>query len=131
MTKEAALRQIILDYCEVHHLMPIEFARKCEISKSYISKIINEKFGSVGISLTYLNLIANGLDMKTVDLQKLIEKYQSNATEEEVKKEKLVIEITNKIESYGVKDVELIHSIILNTDSKRLENLHKYLKNMK
>ena len=74
MTKEQALKLIILDYCSEHNLMPIEFARKCELSKSYISKIINEKFGSVGISLTYLERIANGLNMKIVDLQNLIDK---------------------------------------------------------
>lgn len=131
MTKEDAIRQIILDYCDDHHLMPVEFARKSEISKSYISKIINRKYGSVGISLTYLSLIAKGLDMKTVDLQILIEKYQSNASEEELKRTKLIIDITNKVESYNCKDLEVLHSIILNTNSERLEILHSLLKNMK
>jgi len=131
MTKEDAIRQIILDYCDEHHLMPVEFARKSEISKSYISKIINRKYGSVGISLTYLSLIAKGLDMKTVDLQILIEKYQSNANEEELRRTKLIIDITNKVESYSGKDLEVLHSIILNTNSERLEILHSLLKNMK
>lgn len=131
MTKEDAIRQIILDYCDDHHLMPVEFARKSEISKSYISKIINRKYGSVGISLTYLSLIAKGLDMKTVDLQILIEKYQSNASEEELRRTKLIIDITNKVESYNSEDLEVLHSIILNTNSERLEILHSLLKNMK
>lgn len=131
MTKEKALKLIILDYCSEHNLMPIEFARKCELSKSYISKIINEKFGSVGISLTYLERIANGLNMKIVDLQNLIDKYQSNANDDEIKRTKLIIEIINKVESYANKDLDVLHSIILNTNSERLEILHSLLKNMK
>lgn len=131
MTKEDALRQIILDYCDENHIMPVEFARKCEISKSYISKIINKKYGSVGISLTYLSLIAKGMGIKTVDLQILIEKHQLNASEEEIKRTKLITDIINKVESYDSKDLETLHSIILNTNSERLEILHSLLKNMK
>lgn len=133
MTREEAIRQIILDYCESNNILITQFAKRCNISKSYISKINLKQFGKLGISMTYLELIAKGLNMSMVDLQILIEKYQNcnNQNKEETKKELILCEINDKLRNFNVEDLEIVHSIISNVNHKDLNILHSFLKNMR
>lgn len=133
MTREEAIRQIILDYCESNNILITQFAKRCNISKSYISKINLKQFGKLGISMTYLELIAKGLNMSMVDLQILIEKYQNcnHQNKEETKKELILCEINDKLRHFNVEDLEIVHSIISNVNHKDLNILHSFLKNMR
>lgn len=132
MTREEAIRQIILDYCESNNILLTQFAKKCNISKSYMSKINLKQFGKIGISMTYLELIAKGLNMSMIDLQILIEKYQNcnHKNRNETKKELILSEINDKLRSFSNEDLEVLHSIISNVNHKNLNILHSFLKNM-
>ena len=72
MSKEEAIRLIILDYCDMHRITPTQFAKDSGISKSYISKIMKKQYGKVGISMTYTELIATGMKISMLDFQRLI-----------------------------------------------------------
>lgn len=131
MEKEEAIRLIILDYCEAHRITPTQFARNSGISKSYISKIMKKQFGKVGISMTYTELIAKGMKINMVDFQKLIEQYKDNNEENNQNKDIIIAEINNNLRNLAIKDLELLHSYLVNIDSKKLDILHSTLKNMK
>ena len=83
--------------------------------------------------MTYLELIAKGLNMSMVDLQILIEKYQNcnHQNKEETKKELILCEINDKLRNFNVEDLEIVHSIISNVNHKDLNILHSFLKNMR
>ena len=72
MTKEEAIRFIISDYCKIHKITPTQFARESGISKAYMSKIMKKKYGKVGISMTYTELIAKGMKMNMIDKLRII-----------------------------------------------------------
>ena len=132
MTRGEAIRQIILDYCEKNKLPLTQFAKKCNISKSYISKINLKQFGKLGMSMTYLELIAKGMNMSLVDLQILIEKYQNNKDNNIEKKEKELIlnEINGKLKTFDNDDLQIIYTIVTNINHNNLNLLHNFLKNM-
>lgn len=132
MTRGEAIRQIILDYCEKNKLPLTQFAKKCNISKSYISKINLKQFGKLGISMTYLELIAKGMNMSLVDFQILIEKYQNNKDNNIEKKEKELIlnEINGKLKTFDNDDLQIIYTIVTNINHNNLNLLHNFLKNM-
>lgn len=134
MSREFAIKQIILDYCQSHNITPTEFARNSGISKSYISKIILNQFGRLGISMTYLELIAKGMGIEFIEFQKLIEDYQKKAKTEnndELRKKIIISTITTKLNDFCEKDLEIIHSIITDIDSEKLNILHNIRENMK
>lgn len=132
MTREEAIRQIILDYCEKNKILLTQFAKKCNISKSYISKINLKQFGKLGISMTYLELIAKGMNMSIVDFQILIEKYQDNKCNDKEKDERELIinEIIKKLKNFDNDDLQSIYTIVTNINHKNLNLLHSFLKNM-
>lgn len=82
--------------------------------------------------MTYLELIAKGLNMSMIDLQILIEKYQNcnHKNRNETKKELILSEINDKLRSFSNEDLEVLHSIISNVNHKNLNILHSFLKNM-
>ena len=133
MTKEEAIRFIISDYCKIHKITPTQFARESGISKAYVSKIMKKKYGKVGISMTYTELIAKGMKMNMIDFQKLIEQYKekNNSNNYNHDTDILIAQINNELYNLSKEDLEVIHSIIVNSDSEKLDILHNVLKNMK
>lgn len=125
MCIEDAVRLIILDYCEKHRMTPTEFSRKAKISKATISKIMNHKYGKIGISNTILDLIANGLDLQLYELNKLIKEYQNGTppSTDNLEKERLVSLITKSLDKYNEEDLNILHRIILGSDSKDLKRI--------
>lgn len=133
MSKEEAISKIVLDYLNEKMISHSAFARKCDISKAYLSKIVNKKCGK-GISLTYLTMIANGMNMNSLELQELIENYQSKDTPTDrttIKKEMLIKDILEVLKRHNEKDVELIHNIVLKSNHEHLETICNLLKSLK
>lgn len=133
MSREDAVRLILIDFCNEHRITPTEFGRNSNVSKSSISKIMNHKYGHIGISGTILKFIANGMGIELCDLEKLIESYQNGSPPETIisSKERLIALITSRLEQLSEDDLTVLHSIILDADSKALKSLDIILKNMK
>ncbi len=134
MSKEEAIRLIILDYCNNHNITPTEFARKAEISKPYINKIVNNKHGKYGISMTFSEKIAQGMNIDMVEFQKMIKKLQQNENAKidfDISKESIINNINEELYKFPKSDLDVIHSIIKNSNSEKLNILHSFLKNMK
>lgn len=131
MSKEEAIRLIILDYCQTHKITPTEFARNSKISKSYISKILKKQFGKVGISMTYTELIAKGMKINMIEFQKLIELYKTKDENDIQNKEIIIAEINSEIRNLEKEDLKLLHSCLVNINTERLNILHSILENMK
>lgn len=133
MSKEEAIRLIILDYCSTHDISTSEFARKCGISKAYISKIVNKGLGKYGISSTIQNLLATGIKITdNVEFEKLIKQYQNNnQVEYNAVKNSIITKISDNLDKYNEKDLEIINSIIENSNSEKLSLLYDLLKNMR
>lgn len=131
MSKEEAIRLIILNYCQTHNITPTEFARNSKISKSYISKILKKQFGKVGISMTYTELIAKGMKINMIEFQKLIELYKTKDENDIQSKEIIIAEINSEIRNLEKEDLKLLHSCLVNINTERLNILHSILENMK
>lgn len=82
--------------------------------------------------MTYLELIAKGMNMSLVDFQILIEKYQNNKDNNIEKKEKELIlnEINGKLKTFDNDDLQIIYTIVTNINHNNLNLLHNFLKNM-
>lgn len=133
MSREDAVRLILIDYCNEHRITPTEFGRNSNVSKSSISKIMNHKYGRIGISGTILGLIANGMGIELCELEKIIISYQNGSPPKTEISEKirLIALINSELEKLSESDLGVLHSIILAADSKALKNLDIILKNMK
>lgn len=130
MSREKAIMLIIRDYCASRGITPTEFARNSNISKSYISKIMLCKFGNVGISLTFSDLIAKGMNMSLTEFQKLIEQYQNEPNELNLVNEPIILDITNQIRQLKTEDIKLLHNIMQDINSEKIKSIHKFIKNM-
>lgn len=130
MSREKAIMLIIRDYCASRGITPTEFARNSNISKSYISKIMLCKFGNVGISLTFSDLIAKGMNMSLTEFQKLIEQYQNEPNEVNLVNEPIILDITNQIRQLKTEDIKLLHNIMQDINSEKIKSIHKFIKNM-
>ena len=132
MSKEEAIRLIILDYCDLHRITPTQFAKDSGISKSYISKIMKKQYGKVGISMTYTELIATGMKISMLDFQRLIEQYKTKDDNNPYNhdNEIIITQINNELRNFKKEDLEVLHSILANIDSEKLNILHSILKNM-
>ena len=115
MNKNDAVKQIIEKYMQLHDLSPAEFARKCEVSKSFMSKILNSVSGKFGISFAYLQKLAIGMNMDTSQLQHLIDNFQESTINNMTysKKNTMITEINKCLNSLNEKDIETLHRIIL------------------
>lgn len=132
MSREEAIRQSILDYCDTLGITPTELARRGDISKSYINKIVNCQWGKLGISYTYLSKIAKCLNMDIMEYQELLKKYQEEGkADTSLKKDEIIIKsILSQLEKFNANDLEKIYNILLKCDSNRLENIYNLLKSM-
>lgn len=130
MSREKAIMLIIRDYCASRGITPTEFARNSNISKSYISKIMLCKFGNVGISLTFTDLIAKGMNMSLTEFQKLIEQYQNEPNEVNLVNEPIILDITNQIRQLKTEDIKLLHNIMQDINSEKIKSIHQFIKNM-
>lgn len=133
MSIEDAVRLAIIDYCNKHHITPTEFGRKAEISKTTISKIMNHRYGKVGIPGVMLDLIANGMDLTAAEFRKLITEYQNGKTPspEELEKQQVISLISKRLENLKDDEVMMIYRIILNFNIEQLKDIDlKLRKNM-
>lgn len=132
MSREEAIRQSILDYCNTLDITPTELARRSDISKSYINKIVNCQWGKLGISYTYLIKIAKCLNMEIMEYQELLKQYEDgNKKNESFEKNEVIIKnILKELERFDDKDLEKIYNIIKKFDSNRLESIYSLLKSM-
>lgn len=137
MSREDAVRQILIEYFELHNISLSEFGRKAEVSKSTLSKLLNHKYGKIGISGTLLGLIAKGMGMTLPELEeKIIEyqiAYQNGKMQQKTytDKDKLVARISEEIKRLDVEELKILHSIVLEVDKKTLKSLDIIVKNMK
>lgn len=132
MSKEEAIRRIIMKYCEEKHISTSEFARKSKISKAYISNIVNNKLGKYGISSTIQSLLSKGLDINDeVEFEKIIKQYQNNNhIQNSLEKETLISKISSSLYRLEESDLEIVFAIIENSNSEKLSLIDDYLKNM-
>ncbi len=137
MSREDAVRQILIEYFELHNISLSEFGRKAEVSKSTLSKILNHKYGKIGISGVLLGLIANGMGMSLPELEEKIIEYQKAYQNGEIQqktytdKDKLVARVSEDIKKLDVEELKILHSIVLAVDKKTLKSLDIIVKNMK
>ncbi len=130
MTKEEAIRLIILDYCKAHNITPTNLGEKAGISKSHIHKIMNLKWGKFGISMTYTEMIANSMGYTMVEFQEMIDKYKQNE-KCDLKTKPLINKINRELENFSEEDLVKIDNIINNINSEKLDIILNLLKNMK
>lgn len=137
MSREDAVRLILIEYFELHNISLSEFGRKAEVSKSTLSKLLNHKYGKIGISGTLLGLIAKGMGITLPELEeKIIEyqiAYQNGKMQQKTytDKDKLVARISEEIKRLDVEELKILHSIVLEVDKKTLKSLDIIVKNMK
>jgi len=137
MSREDAVRLILIDYFELHNISLSEFGRKADVSKATLSKIMNRKYGNIGISGVILGLIANGMGMTLPELEEQIIECQAAFDKGEIQqktytdKDKLIARISEDIKKLGVEELKILHSIVLDVDSKTLKSLDIIVKNMK
>ena len=72
MSRESAVRLILIEYLELHNMSLSEFGRKSKVNKATLSKLLNNKYGKIGISGVILGLIANGMCMDLPELEEKI-----------------------------------------------------------
>ena len=137
MSREDAVRQILIEYFELHNISLSEFGRKAEVSKSTLSKILNHKYGKIGISGVLLGLIANGMGMTLPELEEKIIDCQTAFDKGEIQqktytdKDKLVARVSEDIKKLDVEELKILHSIVLAVDKKTLKSLDIIVKNIK
>ena len=113
MTREQAIIKSIEDYAKNLRITYSEFARRCNISRAYINKILNGERGQQ-ISYIYLSKIAKGMNMEFDDYQKLLEKYMNGEIiENQISENKIIInEILDILQNLNEKDLILVHSFV-------------------
>lgn len=137
MSREDAVRLILIDYLELHNMSLSEFGRKSEVNKATLSKIMNHKYGKIGISGPILGLIAKGMGMTLPELEEEIIECQTAFKNGELQqktytdKDKLVARISEDIKKLDVEELKILHSIVLDVDKKTLKSLDIIVKNMK
>lgn len=130
MSKEEAIKLIITDYCKAHNITPTNLGEKAGVSKAHIHKIMNLKWGKLGISMTYTELLANGMGYSMVEFQELIEKYQQN-DKCNLETKPLINKINKELENFNEKELVILTDILHNVNSEKLELILNLLKNMK
>jgi transcriptional regulator with XRE-family HTH domain len=137
MSRESAVRLILIEYLELHNMSLSEFGRKSKVNKATLSKLLNNKYGKIGISGVILGLIANGMCMDLPELEEKIIEYQTAYQNGEVKpktytdKDKMIALISDNIKKLDIEELKILHSIILEVDKKALKSLDIIIKNMK
>ena len=137
MSREDAVRLILIDYFELHNISLSEFGRKAQVNKATLSKLLNRKYGKIGISGVILGLIANGMGMTLPELEEEIIECQTAFDKGEIQqktytdKDKLIARISEDIKKFGVEELKILHSIVLEIDGKTLKSLDIIVKNMK
>lgn len=133
MTKDQAIKKILLDYLRLKNMSLSEFSRKSNTSKAFLSKILNDRVGKYGISITYMSLIAKGMNLDEVEFQGLIKEYQDKENDQNnlmSKKSINIAEIKNILEGKSEDEIEIIHYIISNSNIGDLQTLQKFLRSM-
>ena len=113
MTREQAIIKSIEDYTRNSRMTYSEFARRCDISRAYINKIINGERGQK-ISYIYLSKIAKGMNMEFEEYQKLLEQYiNGEIVENKISEDKIIInEILDILQTIDEKDLLLVHAFV-------------------
>lgn len=137
MSREDAVRLILIDYFDLHNISLSEFGRKAKVNKATLSKIMNRKYGKIGISGVILGLIAKGMGMTLPELEEQIIECQAAFEKGEIQqktytdKDKLIARISEDIKKLSVEELKILHSIVLEVDGKTLKSLDIIVKNMK
>lgn len=113
MTREQAIIKSIEDFARNSRITYSEFARRCNISRGYINKILNGERGQQ-ISYIYLSRIAKGMNMEFEEYQKLLQKYMDGEiTENKISENRVIInEITSILENLDESDLIMVHSFV-------------------
>ena len=151
MDRNYALKFIIEQYMTTHDLKKYEFADKCEVSKSFISKICNRKQGKFNVSEMYFIRLAKGMGITSDELHKMLENIETvsfkksnidgqplellikDAKKLSDEKLKLIHSITKEILKCRTKNMKVLLPIfdtILNMNIDELESIHESIKNM-
>ena len=119
MSRESAVRLILIEYLELHNMSLSEFGRKSKVNKATLSKLLNNKYGKIGI-----------LEEKIIEYQTA---YQNGEVKQKTytDKDKMIALISDNIKKLDVEELKILHSIILEVDKKTLKSLDIIIKNMK
>jgi len=137
MSREDAVRLILIDYLDLHNMSLSAFDRKSGVNKATLSKIMNHKHGKIGVSGYILELIAKGMGMTSPELEEQIIETQALFEKGEIKektytdKDKLIARISEDVKKLDFEDLKILHSIVLAVDKKTLKSLDIIVKNMK
>lgn len=137
MSREDAVRLILIEYLDLHNMSLSEFGRKSTVNKATLSKIMNHKHGKIGVSGYILDHIANAMGMTLPELEEKIIEVQTAFQKGEIQqktytgKDKLIARISEDIKKLDINELKILHSIILDVDKNTLKSLDIILKNMK
>lgn len=152
MDRNYALKFIIEQYMATHNLKKYEFAEKCDVSRSFISKICKNKLGKFSISEMYFIRLAKGMGITSDELHRMLEDIETvDFKKDDIQEQpldlfirdtkklsdeklKLIHSITKELLKYRSKKTNLLIPLIeniLNKDISELENISKSIENMK
>ena len=120
MSRESAVRLILIEYLELHNMSLSEFGRKSKVNKATLSKLLNNKYGKIGISGVILGLIANGMCMDLPELEEKIIEYQTAYQNGEVKqktytdKDKMIALISDNIKTSSIVHCPFLYRLLKN-----------------
>lgn len=151
MDRNYALKFIIEQYMATHNLKKYEFAEKCDVSRSFISKICKNKLGKFSISEMYFIRLAKGMGITSDELHRMLEDIETvDFKKDDIQEQpldlfirdtkklsdeklKLIHSITKEILKCRSKKMNLLIPIfdtILNMNIDELESIHESIKNM-
>lgn len=131
MDKNFALKRIIEQYMGEQNLSQADFARKCDVSKSFINKIINRKLGKFGISEIYFKRLAKGMNITSDTLHDWIDNLDLVNLDKTIVKEKPIDLFITDAKKLSDEKLEFIHSItkeVLKCKPKRGDLLFPIIK---
>ena len=125
MNRNDAVKFIVKKYLNMHNILAADFARKCEVSKPFISKIINSIQGKFGISSAYIQKLAKGMNISVSEFEDMIAEYLSTGTIISIENRFIIGEIRIELFRFNEEELKTLHSIIKKTNSNNLKRLEK------
>jgi len=125
MNRNDAVKFIVKKYLNMHNMLSADFARKCEVSKPFMSKIINSSEGRFGISSAYIQKLAKGMNISVSEFEDMIAEFLANDTIESIENKFIIGEIRIELLRFKEDELKTLHSIIKKTNSNNLKRLEK------
>ena len=122
MTETEAIRIIVTNYMKKFDISPTQFARRCDVGSSFITKLLNPdyNYGKRGIYYANIQKLAYGMNLEPNDFQDQIKNLQkTNDTTVKIEYTKEEIE----------KEIDYLQNNIIQ-EIKKMEELKNILKNM-